>query len=149
MKITALTVVTNEVVSAFERLIPQLNPRYPPPPFEALVSMLSSEGIVVFLAWDGPGESEIIGTATLITYETPTGQHGWIEDVVVSRTSRRQGVGRALTQACLDKAQSLGLSEVNLTSRPERQAANRLYQEMGFEQRETNVYRFPLKPPEG
>lgn len=145
MKITALTEVTNEVVSAFERLIPQLNLHCPPPPFEVLVSLLSSEGIVVFLAWDGPGESEIIGTATLVIYETPTGLHGWIEDVVVDRFERGKGAGRALTNACLEKASSLGLREVNLTSRSEREAANRLYQAMGFERRETNVYRYQIK----
>jgi ribosomal protein S18 acetylase RimI-like enzyme len=145
MKVTELNEVSNTVVSAFERLIPQLNPHCPLPSYEAILSMLSSGGIVVFLAWEGSGESEIIGTATLVTYETPTGQHGWVEDVVVDRQARGKGVGRALTEACLDKARLLGLREVNLTSRPEREAANRLYHAMGFEPRETNVYRYSLQ----
>lgn len=145
MKVTELNEVSNTVVSAFERLIPQLNPHCPSPSYEAILSMLSSGGIVVFLAWEDSGESEIIGTATLVTYETPTGLHGWVEDVVVDRQARGKGVGRALTEACLDKASLLGLREVNLTSRPEREAANRLYHAMGFEPRETNVYRYSLQ----
>jgi ribosomal protein S18 acetylase RimI-like enzyme len=54
------------------------------------------------------------------------------------------GIGKALTEACLEKAREIGLREVNLTSNPTREAANNLYQSMGFIQRETNVYRYPL-----
>jgi len=86
--------------------------------------------------------SQIVGSATLVVFQTPTGVHGWIEDVVVDKVVRRQGVGRALTEACLVKARELGLLDVNLTSRPSRIAANRLYQAMGFVRRDTNVYRF-------
>ena len=81
-----------------------------------------------------------------MTYKaySPTGAHGWIEDVVVDQAARGQGVGRMLTQALLDKARALGMKQVYLTSRPGRVAANQLYQSMGFVRRETNVYRFIL-----
>ena len=36
----------------------------------------------------------------------------------------------------------LGAKTIDLTSRPSREAANRLYQRLGFEMRETNVYRY-------
>ena len=86
-----------------------------------------------------------MGTATLAVFRTPTGVHGWIEDVVVDQAARRQGIGEGLTRACLDKARELGLDSVNLTSRPAREAANKLYRSMGFILRETNVYRYELK----
>jgi ribosomal protein S18 acetylase RimI-like enzyme len=144
MFIHILTEITDEVVEAFKHLMPQLTDFSAPPDRHALARMASSKHSYIFLARAESPSGRIIGTAALGIFETPTGVHGWIEDVVVDRSARRQGVGRALTKACLDKARELGLREVNLTSRPSRQAANQLYQDMGFEQRETNVYRYPL-----
>lgn len=144
MFIHILYEITDEVVEAFKSLIPQLTEFSAPPDRQALTRMASSEHSYIFLSRAKSPSGRIIGTATLGIFETPTGIHGWIEDVVVDRSARRQGVGRALTKACMDKARELGLREVNLTSRPSRQAANQLYQDMGFEQRETNIYRYAL-----
>jgi ribosomal protein S18 acetylase RimI-like enzyme len=91
----------------------------------------------------GPG-SPIVGMLTLVTFRLPTGVRAWIEDVVVDGGSRGRGVGEALTLAALEIAADRGAQTVDLTSRPSREAANRLYRRMGFEPRETNVYRFPL-----
>jgi len=145
MDIHEMRLVNEEIVQAFQRLIPQLTEYSPPPDREALELMADSEATFVFLARRTDAESKIIGTATLVAFRTPTGLHAWIEDVVVDQEARRQGVGRALTEACLEKARQLGLCEVNLTSRPSRIAANRLYREMGFIQRETNLYAYSLK----
>ena len=136
--------VNKEVIQSFERLISQLSEHSQPLNREALMAMAASRETFVYLARQKDTDGEIIGSATLATFQTPTGVHGWIEDVIVDRDARRQGVGKALTQACLDKARDLGLREVNLTSRPSRVAANRLYQAMGFVRRETNVYRYAL-----
>lgn len=136
--------VTQEIVQAFDRLMPQLTQHSPPPDRASLADMAASPDTIVFLARHPDEKGPIVGSATLGIFRTPTGVHGWIEDVVVDESARRLGLGRALTQACLDKARNLGLREVNLTSRPARAAANALYQEMGFIRRETNVYRFPL-----
>lgn len=144
MKIFEMTNVTDEIISAFERLIPQLTQHSPPPSSEALARMAVSDEVFVFLVREGDGQGRFLGSATLGTFITPTGVHGWIEDVVVDWEARRRGVGKALTEACLEKARQLGLREVNLTSRPSRVAANQLYQGMGFIKRETNVYRYPL-----
>lgn len=144
MRIFQMTEITKEVIQAFDRLIPQLTQHSPPPSKEILAEMAGSDSVFVFLAREGGGNKRILGAAALATFITPTGWHGWIEDVVVDREGRRQGIGRALTEACLEKARELGLPEVNLTSRPSREAANKLYQEMGFQQRQTNVYRYPL-----
>jgi ribosomal protein S18 acetylase RimI-like enzyme len=83
--------------------------------------------------------------ATLATFRTPTGLRAWIEDVVVDDAGRGRGVGTALTEAMLDRARELGCRTVDLTSRPSREAANRLYQRAGFVARETNVYRYDLR----
>ena len=145
MQILVMNVVTEEIFMAFQSLIPQLTPHSPPPSMELLAQMAESEAVFVFLAREDDENSTILGSATLATFITPTGNHGWIEDVIVDRTVRRRGIGRALTEACIEKGHQIGLREVNLTSRPSRKAANQLYQEMGFQQRETNVYRYSLE----
>jgi len=145
MNIALLEQVNDEVVQAFQRLMPQLTSYSAPPTQEELVEMAQSGQVFVFLARDSDQDGLIIGTATLGTFRTPTGLHGWIEDVVVDQDFRRQGIGKALTEACLDQARVMGLRDVNLTSRSARCAANQLYQAMGFIRRETNIYRYPFK----
>lgn len=145
MQIEIMQQVNDEIVAAFERLIPQLTLYSPPPTREALIEMSGSGSVFVFLARLPDRRGEIIGSATLATFHSPTGLHGWIEDVIVDQSARRQGIGKALTEACLEQARLLGLREVNLTSRASRNAANQLYLAMGFIRRETNVYRYPIK----
>lgn len=133
--------ITPEVVDAFARLIPQLSSSNPPPTAAQLSEIVSDPGSVLFLARiDGT----IVGSLTLATFRIPTGVRAWIEDVVVDGAARGQGVGEALNRAALDEARARGAITVELTSRPSREAANRLYRRLGFVQRETNVYRHEL-----
>ena len=133
------TEVTPELVAAFERLIPQLSSSNPPPPAVELEEIVSSPATVLFLA---RVDDEIVGSLTLALFRIPTGLRAWIEDVVVDGEARGKGVGEALNQAALAHARSVGARTVDLTSRPSREAANRLYQRIGFTARETNVYRY-------
>lgn len=135
------TEVTPELVSAFEMLIPQLSSSNPPPNVNELREIVASEASVLFIA---RVEGKIVGSLTLATFRIPTGLRAWIEDVVVDSTARGHGVGEALNNAALDEARTRGAVTVDLTSRPSREAANRLYQRLGFVQRETNVYRYKL-----
>ncbi|MYJ43316.1 MAG: GNAT family N-acetyltransferase, partial [Acidimicrobiaceae bacterium] len=81
---------------------------------------------------------------TLVAFRIPTGVRTRIEDVVVDETVRGQRVGERLSEAALEAARGLGARSTDLTSRPSREAANRLYARMGFERRESNVYRYTL-----
>lgn len=146
MQIELMTQVNDEVSEAFERLIPQLTRYAALPTRSELLELAVSDFSFVFLARSQEENKKIIGSATLSTYLTPTGLHGWIEDVVVDKDYRRKGIGKALMDACLYQAKKLGLKEVSLTSRSSRCAANQLYQAMGFVKRETNVYRYPINP---
>ena len=103
--------------------------------------MIEAPGTTVFVARD---HTKIIGTLTLVVFRIPTAVRAWIEDVVVDAQARGSGAGAALTEAALAKAAEAGARTVELTSRPSREAANRLYQRLGFEARETNVYRRTL-----
>jgi ribosomal protein S18 acetylase RimI-like enzyme len=132
---------TDELVHAMAVLIPQLSKSNPPPSRDDLNAIISSEASVLFIA---RVNGKIAGALTLATFRIPTGVRAWIEDVVVDADARGHGVGEALNMAAIAEARSRGAITVELTSRPSREAANRLYQRIGFVQRETNIYRFSL-----
>jgi ribosomal protein S18 acetylase RimI-like enzyme len=133
--------VRSTVIAAFAGLIPQLSKSNPPPDRSALEAIVRSEASTLFLArLDG----RIVGSLTLAMFRIPTGVRAWIEDVVVDGEARGHGVGEALNLAALDHARANGAITVDLTSRPSREAANRLYQRLGFVLRESNLYRFDL-----
>ena len=131
--------VNKEIVQAIQYLIPQLTQFSPIPDEEALLKMVHSQTTSLWLARNEGGE--IIAMLSLAIYRTTTGIHAWIEDVVVDQKARRQGVAGQLTQAALEFAQHNGAKAVSLTSRPEREAANQLYQKLGFELVRTNLFR--------
>jgi ribosomal protein S18 acetylase RimI-like enzyme len=133
---------TPELVEAFARLVPQLSKSSPPPSRKELTDMVGSDASHLLVArLDGV----IVGTLTLVVFRIPTGVRAWIEDVVVDDSARGHGVGDQLNRFALDLARQKGAKTVDLTSRPSRAAANRLYQRIGFQPRETNVYRYSLE----
>jgi ribosomal protein S18 acetylase RimI-like enzyme len=131
--------VTDDVVTAFERLLPQLSRSAP---------ALDSGGLRELVAWPGNRmliarvDGAIVGTLTLVTFRIPTGLRAWIEDVVVDSSARGHGVGAALTREAVRLAEAAGARTVDLTSRPSREAANRLYERLGFQLRDSKVYRY-------
>ena len=133
--------VDNDLVEAFQRLIPQLSMSNPAPSKEQLESIIASDSSQILLA---KADGVIVGSLTLVIFHIPTGVRAWIEDVVVDADARGKGVGEALNKFALAEAKRQGATTVDLTSRPSREAANRLYQRLGFVQRDTNVYRFTL-----
>ena len=138
--------VTAELVEAFAKLVPQLSRSSPPPGPEELAEMLGARGthvLVARLGADGP----VVGTLTLVRFRIPTGLRAWIEDVVVDEGVRGRGVGEQLNRRALDIAERAGARTVDLTSRPSREAANRLYRRLGFVERDTNVYRWSGPDP--
>jgi len=134
--------VTDELVDAFARLTPQLSRSNPAPDAAALAEIVESPATDQFVARTDDGR--IVGVSTLAVFRIPTGLRAWIEDVIVDEAAAGQGIGGLLTRAMLARARERGCITVDLTSRPSRAAANRLYQREGFELRETNVYRFDL-----
>jgi ribosomal protein S18 acetylase RimI-like enzyme len=140
MKIVEATEADNELVAAFQTLLPQLSSSNPPPTLDELAEIVAAPATQLLLAVDDDGT--ILGALTLALFRIPTGLRAWIEDVVVDGAARGRGVGEALNQAALDRARDAGATTVDLTSRPSREAANRLYQRIGFTLRHTNVYRY-------
>ncbi len=136
--------ITDPMVQGINRLLPQLtaNPRQlTREDFKAVVA----KGHVL-IARDLGAQGDVVGTACLIPCIMLTGKNARIEDVVVDQAARGHGIGRKLVEMLLAKAKALGLAHVMLTSNPSRQAANAMYQSIGFRRVETNVYRFDLIP---
>jgi ribosomal protein S18 acetylase RimI-like enzyme len=129
-------------------LVPQLSRSSPPPSLERLTRIIEDPATTLLLAHAGTdrnGPGHVVGMLTLVVFTLPTGVRAWIEDVVVDDASRGGGVASTLIKATITRADAEGARTVDLTSRPQREAANRLYVRLGFEQRETNVYRVTLE----
>lgn len=144
VEVSEATVVDDELVAAFARLIPQLSSSNPPPDRNALAAIVDNPDVFLFLARDRDDADRVVGSLTLVTFRIPTGLRAFIEDVVVDDEVRRSGAATKLTTTALAKAKTLGVATVDLTSRPSREAANALYQKLGFELRNSNLYRFAL-----
>ncbi len=135
--------VSTELVEAFAVLIPQLSSSSPPTTRAELQAIVDSDASTLFVATDPAGR--VVGSLTLVIFRIPTGIRAWIEDVVVDTSMRGQGVGDALVDAAIARSETAGARTVDLTSRPTREAAHRLYLRKGFTLRTTNVYRFTLE----
>jgi ribosomal protein S18 acetylase RimI-like enzyme len=132
---------SDELVEGLNQLLPQLSTTASPLTSAQVEELVQSDASILFVARDG---ENIVGSLTLVIFPIPTGVRAWIEDVVVDESARGAGVGEALTLAAIDEARRRSVRSIDLTTRPSREAANRLYARLGFERRETNVYRFLL-----
>lgn len=141
IEVVEATTADDALLQDMRRLLPQLSSSATPLQQHALREIVDSPATVLLMARRG---GTVVGSLTLAVFRLPTGMRAWIEDVVVDEAARGAGVGAALTLAAVDRARQAGARTVDLTSRPSRQAANRLYQRLGFTARETNVYRFEV-----
>lgn len=138
MEIRQIKEITKEIVLAFERLIPQISANSKIPSEKELEEIANSKNSYLFVVED---KGIIVAALTFVTYRIPTGKKAWIEDVVVDNSMRGRGLGQLITQYAIDFARDIGITRIDLTSNPSRLAANKLYQKIGFEKRDTNVYR--------
>lgn len=139
VQVEVLREVTSEVVEAFGRLLPQLSSSATPLDAASLGAIVEAPANTVFVA---RSDGRITGALTLVMFSIPTGLRAWIEDVVVDEAARGQGIGEALSIEALRLAQAAGAKTVDLTSRPSRVAAGRLYERVGFTERDSRLYRF-------
>jgi ribosomal protein S18 acetylase RimI-like enzyme len=174
LRVSAAEKVTDDLYEAVSRLLPQLSSSAGPLSRHELDEIVGSSATTLLVACDdgndagapdtgppdpgvtapGPArngsgqgveaDGPIVGMLTLVTFRLPTGVRAWVEDVVVDTSLRGRGIGEALTQAAVELAGAKGALTVDLTSRPSRESANRLYMRVGFELRNTNVYRYRL-----
>ena len=140
-----ITEMSQKVYDAFEKLIPQLSSSAKIPTWAELEDLIASKaGIVLAAVDDEDPEETILGTMTLVVFRIPTGVRAWVEDVVVDKDARGQGIGEKLIRTAIARAETEGAKTIDLTSRPTRVEAHRLYRRCGFEMRETCVFRIKL-----
>jgi ribosomal protein S18 acetylase RimI-like enzyme len=142
VQVEVLDKVTGEVVEAFGRLLPQLSRSAKPPGQAELDAIVGCPANTVLLA---RSDGAITGTMTLVMFPLPTGVRAWIEDVVVDESARRHGTADAMMRESLRIARAAGARTVDLTSRPAREAAGRLYERLGFQLRESRLYRYTFE----
>lgn len=145
MHIEIVSKATQELCNALQRLVPQLGAHKIPPTLGELNALVQSEASRLLVARDPDENGSIVGILCLTVYRVPTGLRSMIEDVIVDETMRRRGIGEALMRRAIELARAAGAEGVSLTSNPQREAANKLYQSMGFELRRTNPYFYRLK----
>ena len=145
MYIEKASELTEELHEALLRLVPQLGLHKIPPKWEELDLLVTSEASTLLVAREPDENSPITGILCLSIYRVPTGLRSIIEDVIVDQSMRRRGIGEALVKRAIELARESGADGVSLTSNPKREAANQLYQSMGFELRQTNPYFYKLK----
>ena len=139
VRVEVLQEVTDEVVAAFGRLLPQLSRSAPPLDRAGLDRIVGSAATTLLIARTG---DTVVGTLSLVVFPIPTGLRAWIEDVIVDEAARGQGIGEALMAEAVRIAGQAGARTVDLTSRPSREAAGRLYERVGFQSRSTRMYRY-------
>jgi ribosomal protein S18 acetylase RimI-like enzyme len=139
VSVEVLHEVTDEVIEAFGVLLPQLSRSAPPADRAVLERVASSAATTLLIA---RSDGKISGTLSLVMFPIPTGVRAWIEDVIVDEAARGQGIGQILTEEALQIAEKAGARTVDLTSRPSREAAGRLYERVGFQSRSTRLYRY-------
>ena len=138
IEVEVLRDVTDADMPAINRLLGQLSRSAPPLDADAVRQIATWDGNSLLVAREA---GQIVGMLTLVMFPIPTGLRAWIEDVVVDESARGQGVGAALSREAVRLARAAGARTIDLTSRPSREAANRLYQRLGFRLRDTSVYR--------
>ena len=143
MKIEQLKEYSAEFLSAVERLLPQLTTFSPVPKKKEVMDIFENPGTTIWVLKDD--HQIIVGMLTLVIYKTPTGTHAWIEDVVIDEKFRGRGNGKILTLAAIDFAKKNRAKAISLTSRSFREAANHMYQNLGFQLQDTNLYRLDLE----
>lgn len=135
IRIDRVCSVEEELLAAFERLLPQLT-QASIPTVEELRALLDSGSVLLAAIENG----QMVGLGCLCVFRSPSGLHAHIEDVVVEESQRGKGIGEALVLGLVEEARRLGLKGISLTCNPRRQAANRLYARLGFKQWQTNNY---------
>ena len=141
MKIVAITQTDADVLDSLNALLAQLNDAIVPLNAGTLDQIVASECCTLYAAISADA---VIGCLTLVIVRIPSRLHAWIEDVVVTPSARRQGIGEALIRHAIAQAKTRGAERIGLSSSPGRIAANRLYQKIGFQTRVTNIYQYPL-----
>ncbi len=136
--------IDDDLVEAIGALLPQLSSTARPLVRRDLLDIVEAPGTVLLIARDASTKGPIVGMLTFVSFRIPSGIRAWIEDVVVDQAARGTGVGEALTRVAITLARERGARTIELTSRPHRVAATALYRKLGFEPRETTVYRLTL-----
>lgn len=138
--IEQLTIFSLEDAEAIRNLVTKLGSTFQPLTDIELKKLLTSPTTFLFVARE-PEKKQIVGMATLVIYRIPYLKKAYLDDFIIDDNYQGQGLGSRLMQAVLTKAKKRGAAYLEFTSNPTRVGANKFYQKLGFEKRNTNTYR--------
>lgn len=141
MKVSRIVSDNSPARKQIGNLLAQVSSRGGILPARQFRRLLADQHVEIWIVRDG---AKIVGMATLCVFSMLSKTIGFVEDVVVDEAYRGRGLGTLLMQKLIQRARARRCAHVELTSRPSREAANALYLKLGFEQRDTNVYRLKL-----
>ncbi len=89
-------------------------------------------------------ENQIVGIAMMAMYKVISGHKGMVEDVVVDQGQRGKGIGRKLMEKLLEEGKNKNLDEILLFTGHHRTPAIALYKSLGFQLKNSGLYRLVL-----
>jgi ribosomal protein S18 acetylase RimI-like enzyme len=139
-----------EDLADINKLLKQLNPDLKKINWEHIKKVMKNATVFVIRDHSprhkkSSPRGKVVGKTLLVHGQKFAGSYGTIHDVVVDEKYRGMGLGKMMTKEALKKAKKLGMQHVELTSNPMRIPANKLYQSLGFEKRDTNFYKYQIK----
>lgn len=141
MKIEQLQNVTTKAVEELNKLLQQVSKNPSPLTYAGLLDFIKDPAVTLLTMKDG---GVIIGMGTLIAFHTINGKRGNLEHIIVDEAYRGQGLGEKLCKQLIEVAREQKLKQLELTSNADRVAARALYQKLGFEPRDTGVFKLKL-----
>ena len=141
--IEQLKTFSTDITQVLNGLLMQLNPGSKKLNDEDVKEGIESSASRFFVARE-PVNNKIVGMLTLVVFSAPSAKKCLLEDIVVDKDYQGKGIGTKLITKAISQARKEGVARLDLTSNPKREAANRLYQQLGFKKRDTNVYRIEL-----
>ena len=142
IKIVELRRATSKSLKEINNLLPQLSKTAKPISLKALQTIVKNKDICLVVSRD---RERIMGMGTLVIMHTVVGVRARIEDVVVDEIYRGKGIGEKISKELIALARKKKVRSIELSSRPSRTVANKLYKKLGFKKRDTNVYNLPLQ----
>jgi ribosomal protein S18 acetylase RimI-like enzyme len=144
MEINELGVANDVDLVRVNNLLKQLvhdSATYKPVAFSRWEEIIGDKKTVVITVRE---DGEIIGMGMLFLILKPRGFYASIEEMMVDEAHRGKGIGEAIGRKLIEVAKERGVETIELSARPSRVPANKLYQKLGFLPKETNVYRLKL-----
>jgi ribosomal protein S18 acetylase RimI-like enzyme len=142
--IERVTTFSPEIVRVISNFADKLGGNHQPFTDESLHEIVDSSQSFLFIARHVPTQ-QVAGMIMEVIYRIPYTKKSYIDDLFIDETFRKMGIATKLMQKALDAAREHHAAYIDFTAQPHRVAGNSLYEKLGFQKRDTNVYRLRIQ----